>query len=406
MQLLSGILALVCPRVIIHSSLNFPFCCVFVFVMAVYDLDSFMGEVRTVGFDKSDEVIGRAFNLMKANGLECLSDIAGTCFVSDWSNKEGVDAGLIGFVKQLILHQTNKFQSNCCASGSVAGAAGANLIDAKSLREEIGNSFQEALSKKDKGKKRVEIQIVLAVCCFRGCCFCCVRWLCFCHVQEKVDGFKLDKIPQEMLPSAKSVDIMASDVASMDASHPVKFVHTSLKHFLPIWLMDKPKMDEGFLMPTNLWSPAYMRWSFAADAAGMVRLSDAFALHDLCMRLTDEQKKEGRSTYIAHAYEDAIRCSLARKSAAGWSDCDVSAEFRVINRDVLQRACDTIDMKGLRAMPGSSQKHAHSGSAKDTWQQGSKQQWDGNKHSAWQQQGQKRSWGNGGQSWANKARKY
>ena len=36
---------------------------------------------------------------------------------------------------------------------------------------------------------------------------------------------------------------------------------------------------------------------------------------------TEEQKKEGRSTYIAHAYEDAIRCSLARKSAAGWSDC-------------------------------------------------------------------------------------
>ena len=145
----------------------------------------------------------------------------------------------------------------------------------------------------------------------------------FFSVQEKIKLVSLDSLPQEVWPAAKCVDHIASDLVAMDDQCPVKFVYCSLIHFLPVWLLNKPS-DGRMLLETALWSPSFMRWALAADACGMVKMSLSLAFHDICLRITNDQKQHGRAKYIAAAYDEVVRKSLAEKSSQGMTDISVS----------------------------------------------------------------------------------
>ena len=134
------------------------------FIMAVYDVESFICEVRTAGFDRPEPLLHRAFALLKANGLERLDDIASTCFDNDWRSKEGVDAGLTGFMKQLISHQTSKFRIAHMEQSAPPSAQGSNVGNTCTQNDiaAIGKSIEDALER-NKKQKRMEIHIVLAV---------------------------------------------------------------------------------------------------------------------------------------------------------------------------------------------------------------------------------------------------
>ena len=244
-------------------------------------LDSFIAEARSKGFDQRHEVFEKAFKVMNDNNLQKIEEMAGTSFDVDWKCKDNVDAGTAGFIKQLILRETNLMMSQINKGSTCAdNTTGGNDVG---VAESIGTKIAEALEKK---KKKTLLHVNLAVCPAFILLFSC---LCVCFIirvtnQDKIPSIDLRGLPCELWPSSASVDHMATELASFEEGQNMKFVNSSNKHFLPVWWLDRAKGEESGLLHTNIWSAAFLRWAIAAASNKMVSMPLSLAFHHLCLR--------------------------------------------------------------------------------------------------------------------------
>ena len=172
-----------------------------------------------------------------------------------------------------------------------------------------------------------------------------------------------------------------------------------MKFFMPRWAIAKAKgegkgtNEVNSHIPQDLWAPCCMRWTFAADACGMVKMHLALAHIDSCLRLASEQKEKGRGPNMAFTYDKLVRSSLAAKAQAGMDDIAIDEAFTKIDRDLVEKACELIDSYKQSKPNFQNTQQARGNNHSSDWKNGS-----GWKSATWGQQnhsnssGHKRKW--------------
>ena len=208
--------------------------------------------------------------------------------------------------------------------------------------------------------------------------------LALIDLNSKVNELSIKNLSHDLWPKSNAVNFLANQRAALQEQGICNpFVHAKMKHFLPIWALEKPADLDN--LHVNLWSPAFLRYAVAADAVGMVPLATSLQHHDLCMRITNEHSKTAKAAFLACAYDDALRNLVAEKSKANWNFAGENV-FSQIDRDVLDRTLAALD--------------------KSNWK--SSKQWEPSwaQNKASGQWGQKRKWDDHNKSYSRKHGKY
>ena len=119
---------------------------------------------------------------------------------------------------------------------------------AKNLAQELGDTITKALSTSKKQKHDLHVDL-----------------------HDKLSKFEVCGLGHDLWPRSVAVDHLANEKANcMDRGIAKPFVFTEIKHFFPMWLLEKP--SDSSMLHMNLWSPSFLRYALAAHAVDMVSL--------------------------------------------------------------------------------------------------------------------------------------
>ena len=330
------------------------------------ELEKLIEEIQEAQFASDNiETITYVAKLLIVNNFHSVKQLASNDFDGHWVKRLVHDdeetkctAGTAALIKQIIARQTKLLEM------SIHGNAPTILPEedtegSQSFADSIGLAITKALAKEKKVKHDIHIDL-----------------------NAKMNELQIKDLQHDLWPKADSVNHLANQKASLqDQGVFCPFVNTKLKYFLPIWALEKPSDLE--MLHVNMWSPAFLRYAIAADAVNMVPLALSMQHHDLCMRLTHELGKSAKKSFIACAYDNAVRESLAEKSKANWN-VSLNEAFSKIDRDLLERALVNLDK--VQKKPEAQAVKAFQ------WKEG---HWNSkSQSSSWKSNGQKRKYDN------------
>ena len=241
------------------------------------------------------------------------------------------------------------------------------------------------------------------------------------QIGDALKDLNLRWLPVDAWPSQDLVDHLAEDCAKAEARKQGCFAFTFVdlaKQAMPIWAGSaggEEEEEEAALCAAaesscatlgtlanalkkvakpakkNLSMPqfiaAFHRWAVAAAVTGQLNYGSSQAHLEVCLRVADGSKANGRFHTLAVIYDELARKSFAEKTKVGAPDFNIDDACTKLDKDILARAEAMFDDRAKsrpnnRQSTGWDQKHWGAKTGDHQWH--GKRQWDGDGSHAWQ----------------------